>query len=102
MAYTKHQNIDIPSLGLPPWLQLLPLDYLIRLALTTLKDLLKSRLRQSPGLYEVLDYEAMLELRDTHGRQAVYKKRQRVRFLQDAVSLLPDYVWGNGRQFTSH
>lgn len=78
MAYIKHNDINSSSLGLPTWLQLLPLDYLIRLAFNSVKDLLKSRVRQSPWLYEVLDYEAMLELKDAHGRQAVYKKRQRV------------------------
>lgn len=47
-------------------------------------------------LYEILDYAASVELLDTTGRRAVFKKRQRVRFLQDNIIALEDYAWGDG------
>src|SRR5438270_1157897 len=48
------------------------------------------------GLYEVLEYDATLELEDTKGETALFKKRLRVKFLQDYVLAFQDYVWGDG------
>ena len=48
------------------------------------------------GLYEILDYEATLELLDTTGKRARFKKRQRVKFLQDNVIAFEDCAWGDG------
>lgn len=48
------------------------------------------------GLYEILDYEATLELLDVKGHQARLSKRQRVKFLQDHVLAFQDYAWGDG------
>ncbi len=54
------------------------------------------------GLYEVLDYEARLELRDPAGRKARYTKRARVRFLQDNVVAYQDQAWGDGDIFAAY
>ncbi len=53
--------------------------------------------RQSDnGPYEVLEYEAILELPDPKGRLALFKKRLRVKFLQDYVIAIQDHAWGDG------
>lgn len=52
--------------------------------------------------YEVLSYEATLELLDAEGREAVYVRKQRLRFIQDGVTDIDDYGWGNGIAFASH
>ena len=54
------------------------------------------RFQAHEGLYEVLDYQAQLELLDAAGRQAIYHKRQTVRFLQDSVIAYQDQAWGDG------
>ncbi len=58
--------------------------------------------KSSEPLYEVLNYDAVLELLDTEGRDAVYTKRQTVRFLQNQVTSWYDYGWGNGIAFAEH
>lgn len=47
-------------------------------------------------MYEILDYESTLELMDTRGETAVFKKRQKVKFRQNNVIAFEDYVWGDG------
>lgn len=58
--------------------------------------------RSLPGMYEVLDYEAQLELLDTKGHTAIYTKRQHVRFLQDNVIAYQDKAWGDGNIFADY
>lgn len=60
------------------------------------------RTKKPTQKYEVLSYEASLELLDTEGREAVYVRKQRLRFLQDGVTAIDDYGWGNGIAFASH
>jgi hypothetical protein len=48
------------------------------------------------GVYEVLEYETMLELHDTKGKKATLKKREKVRCLQDNIIAYQDQAWGNG------
>jgi hypothetical protein len=55
-----------------------------------------TRERQA-GLYEMLEHDAVLELGDPQGESALYKKRQRVKFLQDHVIAFQDFAWGDGR-----
>ncbi len=57
--------------------------------------LLLSRERRE-GMYEILDYDSTLELMDPKGEVAVFKKRQRVKFLQDSIIAFEDYAWGDG------
>src|SRR6266702_1195243 len=81
------------------------LDLLSAEAVGLLLKLLKSNLFlpvRSPGLYEVLNYHATLELKDSHGQTAIYRKRTRIRFLKDNVSTFYDYGWGTGDAFVGH
>jgi hypothetical protein len=48
------------------------------------------------GLYELLEYDSTLELVDPKGLSVLFKKRQRVRFLQDNVIAFQDCAWGDG------
>ena len=48
------------------------------------------------GVYEVLDYEATLELLNKKGTQAAFQKRLRVRYLQDNIIAFQDSAWGDG------
>jgi hypothetical protein len=41
--------------------------------------------RTYKGLYEVLEYESTLELRDREEETATFRKRERVRYLQENV-----------------
>ena len=52
--------------------------------------------RSHPGLYEVLDYESTLELKDGGGERATFKKREEVRYLQDNIIAYQDQAWGDG------
>ncbi|MBN1536184.1 MAG: hypothetical protein JW908_05585 [Anaerolineales bacterium] len=48
------------------------------------------------GMYEVLDYETTLELHDPKGHKASFKKREKVRYLQDNIIAFQDQAWGDG------
>lgn len=54
------------------------------------------------GVFEVLSYEATLELLDTAGRQARFTKQQQVRFLQENVIAYQDHAWGDGNIFADY
>ena len=54
------------------------------------------------GLYEVLEFDAVLELLDPEGKTAIFKKRQRIKFLQDYVLAFQDYAWGEGDIFVDY
>ena len=49
------------------------------------------------GVYEVLDYESTLELHDRGGKKATFKKRKKVRYLQDNIIAYQDHGWGDGK-----
>lgn len=59
-------------------------------------------LRIHEGLYEVVDYQSTLELKDTKGHIAVLHKRQHVRFLQDNIIAYQDKAWGDGEIFADY
>ncbi len=59
-----------------------------------IRKLLKHSLPE--GLYEVLEYDSVLELLDSKGEMALFKKRHKVKFLQDNVIAYQDYAWGDG------
>ena len=46
------------------------------------------------GMYEVLEYESTLELKDRKGKQALFRKREKVRYLQDNIIAYQDQAWG--------
>jgi len=54
------------------------------------------------GMYEVLEQEVQLELLDERGEMAIYRKRQRVRFLQDNTIAYQDKAWGDGEIFANY
>ena len=54
------------------------------------------------GMYEILDYDSTLELLDPLGHTAIFRKRQRVRFLQDNIIAFQDYAWGDGEIFADY
>lgn len=58
-------------------------------------------LKGLPYTYEVLEYDARVELLDTDGRNAQYTRTELVRFLKD-TSTVYDYGWGNGIAFAEH
>lgn len=60
------------------------------------------RFHQPPGMYEVLEYHARLELHDTKGKRATYFKEQRVRFLQNSITTYQDQAWGDGNIFADY
>ncbi len=48
------------------------------------------------GMYEVLEYESTLELKDKRGEHALFRKRERVRYLQDNIIAYQDHGWADG------
>ena len=72
-----------------PWLALV--INIARLGIRVLRGL------SSEGVYEVLEYETTLELRDTKGKIATFKKHERVRYLQDHIIAYQDQGWGDGK-----
>jgi len=52
--------------------------------------------RQPTGIYEVLEYESTLELKDPEGKNAIFNKRESVRYLQDNIIAYQDQAWGDG------
>jgi hypothetical protein len=48
------------------------------------------------SMYEVLEYEATLELEDPEGKRATFRKREKVRYRQDNVIAYQDQAWGDG------
>ncbi len=58
--------------------------------------------QQREGIYEMLEYESVLELLDARGEAAIVKKRQRVRFLQDNIIAFQDHAWGDGEIFADY
>ena len=99
MPSHDHQRLSSP---LVDWL----IKYMARDGLSHLFDLLLTMrrylCRQPNGSYELLDYEATVELLDTKGKQARFKKRQRVKFLQNSVIAFEDYAWGDGDVLTGY
>lgn len=64
---------------------------------------LKQRLgMEHEGIYEVLEYDSVLDLKDATGATAVLERRQKVRFLQDNVIAYEDQVWGEGDPFAGY
>ena len=88
----KTDNAIIPKLltillGLP-WPEII--GDLWRLGRKTMRGL------SNEGMYEVLDYEATLELQNQKGTRAIFEKRLRVRYLQDNIIAFQDFAWGDG------
>jgi hypothetical protein len=54
------------------------------------------------GIYEVLEYESVLELLNQKGTKAHFKKRKKVCYLQDNIIAYRDRAWGDGEIFQSY
>jgi hypothetical protein len=54
------------------------------------------------GMYEILEYESVLELKDRRGEVAISERRQKVRFLQDNIIAYEDQAWGDGELFADY
>ena len=54
------------------------------------------------GMYEILEYDSVLELCDPKGEAATLKRRQQVKFLQDDVIAFQDHAWGEGEIFADY
>src|SRR5258706_14530052 len=54
------------------------------------------------GMYEVLDYEYQIELKDKGGKYAMIKKREKIRYLQDYISSYQDWAWGDAGVFLNY
>jgi hypothetical protein len=54
------------------------------------------------GMYEILDYDTTLELVGPQGETAIFKRRQRVKFLQDNIIAFQDHAWGDGEIFSDY
>src|SRR5512143_603929 len=48
------------------------------------------------GMYEVLEYETTLELRDKRGENALLSKREKVRYRQNNIIAFQDQAWADG------
>ena len=48
------------------------------------------------GMYETLEYESTLELHNSKGTKATFKKRKKIRYLQDNIIAYHDHAWGDG------
>lgn len=54
------------------------------------------------GIYEVLDYECTLELKDSRGDLAKVQKQEKIRYLQDYIISYQDQAWGDGELFVNY
>ncbi len=71
--------------------------------LFSLRDMLRVlALGADQGMYEILDYDSTLDLKDIKGKTAVFKRHQRVKFLQDHIIAFQDHAWGDGKIFAKY
>ena len=60
------------------------------------------RRERHEGMYEILEYDSTLDLVDAKGENAIFKRRERVKFLQDNVIAFQDRAWGDGEIFADY
>ena len=48
------------------------------------------------GLFEVLEYESTLTLKDKQGKRATFKKHEKVCYLQENIIAYQDQAWVDG------
>jgi hypothetical protein len=54
------------------------------------------------GMYEILEYDATLEIMNPKGEAASLTRHEVIRFLQDNVVALHDHAWGDGELFAGY
>lgn len=52
--------------------------------------------------YETIWFHGRLEILDREGRVAIFRRHQRIRFLEDGVAEFIDRVWGDGVLFAGY
>jgi hypothetical protein len=60
------------------------------------------RRERHEGMYDILAYDATLELMDPKGETAIFSRHQKVKFLQDNVIAFQGYAWGDGEIFAEY
>lgn len=94
MMVSKMNNTDIKSRMLTialdlPWFELM--GKIWKIGRKIIRGL------SQEGIYEVLEYECKVELRDKNGKLAEVQKREKLRYLQDYISSYLDQAWGDGK-----
>jgi hypothetical protein len=97
-----HETKNSPSLFLRKLFSGFSIEWLVLLYdfYQTLRAWLVSK--QPKGIYEILEYDAKLELLDNTGHAATFHKLQKVRFLQNNLIAFEDYAWGEGEIFHAY
>ena len=99
---STHKAKYEPALPIRKFLAYLPQDWI-----SLLFDLYRAlrlfiRRGRHEGMYEILEFDSTLELVDPKGETAIFKRRQRVKFLQDNVIAFQDCAWGDGELFADY
>lgn len=88
------------------WLRILltgDISHLVEEALDILLILLQRlNWRRPQGIYQILDYDTVLELTDAKGQRAVIQRNKQIRFLQDYVVAFWDSAYGDGDLFAEY
>lgn len=76
-------------------------------SLKTIKPLVESFMglinkMTNSGVYEVLEYVSTLELKDPNGRNAVFKKYEKVQYSQNNIIAYQDQGWGDGKVLSNY
>ena len=58
--------------------------------------------QQNIGVYEILEYNSTLDLVDPKGKVAFFRRRQKVKFLQNNIMVFQDHAWGDGEIFADY
>jgi hypothetical protein len=95
MGDNPKQRSNTFSDGLGPILVSLPWVEILTEVWKSGKKVLRGMANE--GMYEVLEYESTLELKDKKGKKARLKKREKVRYLQDNIIAYQDQAWGDGK-----
>ena len=67
----------------------------------TLAEQLRDRLTYH-GMYEILDYDSTLTIKDAKGKRAKLERREHIKLLQDNVVAIHDHAWGDGELFAKY
>jgi len=93
----KFENNNIKLAKLPEWaIKLLDLPWVEILGGLMKYGRKVIRGMANEGVYEVLDYESTLEIHNSKGARATFRKLKKVRYLQDNIIAYQDYGWGDG------
>lgn len=91
-----------PALPIRRFLAYLPQDWISLLFGLYRAVRLFMRRERHEGMYEILEFDSTLELAGPEGETAIFKRRQRVKFLQDNVIAFQDCAWGDGEIFADY